>query len=185
MHIDLFSVFRSTADFNGVLFYYNGALSQNVIATMGEALKQRLNSNTEYDQKSSRKLFSSFIEMLQNAVHYSPVVPGTDEKTGAVAVGNKDGKFFIVCGNLVEKQYVERIRDKIEPLKTMTLDEIKQAYRVQLKNDAHETEDEVSKGAGLGFLTVARDASQPIEYSLVDALDRRGDYAYFYLKAII
>jgi hypothetical protein len=184
MQIDLFSAFRHTADYNGVLFYYNGSLSQNVIATMGDALKQRL-QNEDTNGPKARKLFSSFIEMVQNALHYSPTAPGSDEKVGAVAVGKKDGKFYIVCGNLVEKQYVERIREKIEPLRTMTIEEIKKAYRQQLKNDAHETEDEVSKGAGLGFLTVARDASEPIEYSLVDTIDPRGDYAYFYLKAIV
>jgi hypothetical protein len=32
MQLDLFNVFRNSADFNGVLFYYNGSLSPNVIA---------------------------------------------------------------------------------------------------------------------------------------------------------
>lgn len=185
MQIDLFSAFRNNADFNGVLFYYNGSLSQNVIATMGDALKQRLESEDTSGPKA-RKLFSSFIEMVQNALHYSPEVPDSNgEKIGAVAVGKKDDKYYIVCGNLVEKQYMERIREKIEPLRSMTLDEIKQAYRQQLKNELHEEKDAVSKGAGLGFLTVARDSSEPIEYSLIEEPNETGDLAYFYLKATV
>jgi hypothetical protein len=182
MQLDLFSVFRNTADFNGVLFYYNGDLSQNVIATMGDALKQRLESQDTGGPKA-RKLFSSFIEMVQNALHYSPPVPGTDaQKVGAVAVGKQGDKFYIVCGNLVESRHIQRIRDKIEPLQAMTLDQIKQAYREQLKAD--HSGDTVSKGAGLGFLTLARDASEPIEYSLVEMPENR-DVAYFYLKATV
>lgn len=182
MQLDLFSAFRNSADFNGVLFYYNGDLSQNVIATMGDALKQRLESQDTSGPKA-RKLFSSFIEMVQNALHYSPSVPGSDgQKVGAVAVGKQGEKFYIVCGNLVEIQHIERIREKIEPLRNMTLDQIKQAYREQLKSD--HSSDTVSKGAGLGFLTLARDASEPIEYSLVD-MPENADVAYFYLKAIV
>lgn len=184
MQLDLFSAFRNSADFNGVLFYYNGQLSQNVINTMSDTLKHRL-ENEEAAQAKARKLFSSFIEMVQNALHYSPPDPdGNGEKVGAVAVGKQDNKFYIVCGNLVESQYAARIREKIEPLRSMTLDEIKKAYRAQLKNEQHENEDSVSKGAGLGFLTVARDASEPIEYSLMN-VPAHDELAYFYLKAIV
>ncbi|HEY3327604.1 MAG TPA: SiaB family protein kinase [Novimethylophilus sp.] len=182
MQLDLFSAFRNSADFNGVLFYYSGMLSQNVIATMGDTLKQRLESQDAGGPKS-RKLFSSFIEMVQNALHYSPDAPGADgQKVGAVAVGRQGEKFYIVCGNLVLKQHLERIRTKIEPLRSMTMDEIKQAYREQLKSD--HSGDTVSKGAGLGFLTLARDASEPIEYSLAE-IPGSEDVAYFYLKAIV
>ena len=93
MQIDLFSAFRNTADYNGILFYYNGDLSQNVIATMGDALKQRLESQDTSGPKA-RELFSSFIEMVQNALHYSPPAPGTDnQKVGAVAVGKQGEKY--------------------------------------------------------------------------------------------
>ena len=61
MNLDIFSSFRDTADANGILFYYHGNISQNVIHTMGEALKQRLESQ-DANAKTSRKLFSSFIE---------------------------------------------------------------------------------------------------------------------------
>lgn len=185
MQIDLFSAFCNTADFNGVLFYYHGSLSQNVIATMGEALKHRLEKEDASGPKA-RKLFSSFIEMEQNALHYSRDVPGSNgEKIGAVAVGKKNDKYYIVCGNLVEKKYAARICEKIEPLRSMTVDEIKKAYREQLKNDNHALEDSISKGAGLGFLTLAREASEPIEYSLIDVPGGGQDFAYFFLKATI
>jgi hypothetical protein len=186
MQFDLFSAFRNTADFNGVLFYYNGALSQNVIATMGDAIKLHLEKEDASGPKA-RKLFSSFIEMVQNALHYSPDAPDAHgEKVGAVAVGKqRDNQYYVVCGNLVEQQHVERIRQKIEPLRSMTMDDIKKAYREQLKNELHNEQDSISKGAGLGFLTVARDASEPIEYSLTPVDGHEGELAYFYLKAII
>ena len=89
-----------------------------------------------------------------------------------------------MCGNLVQKQHVARIRERLEPLKNMSLDEIKQDYRAQLKSD-HCHDDVVSKGAGLGFLTLARDATEPIEYALIDAPGHENELSCFYLKAII
>lgn len=183
MNLDIFSSFRDTADANGILFYYHGNISQNVIHTMGEALKQRLESQ-DANAKTSRKLFSSFIEMAQNTLHYAPAeYDFMGGKWGAVAVGKHEDKFFIVCGNLIQQQYVERIREKLEPLRKMSMDEIKQAYREQLKSD--NSGDSVSKGAGLGFLTLARDATEPIEYSLIDMPGHESELSYFYLKAVI
>ena len=185
MQLDLFNAFCNNADCNGVLFYYNGMLSQNVIATIGDALRQRLESQEAGSQKT-RKLFSSYVEIVQNALHYShPSSAFHGEKTVAVAMGKTADKYYIVCGNLIQKQYIDRIREKIEPLRSMSLDEIKKAYRQQLKSDTHD-EDDISHGAGLGFLTVARDASEPIEYSIVvDEANNETDLAYFFLKVII
>jgi hypothetical protein len=65
------------------------------------------------------------------------------------------------------------------------LDEIKKAYRQQLKSDQN-ADDNISKGAGLGILTIARDASEPIQYSIVvDEANNEKNLAYFYLKVTI
>lgn len=183
MEIDLFSSFQDDAGKKGIVFYYSGALSQNVIATMSDVLKQRLDNN---DAKGSvtKKLFSSFIEMIQNALHYSPLVPDSSfEKIGAVAVGKTDEHFYIICGNLVDKKYVSRISEKIEHVNSMTRDEVRLAYRTQLKNEEH-SQDEVSKGAGLGLLTLARDSSSAIEYSFKDVPGYENEYSELHLKTL-
>ena len=62
----------------------------------------------------------------------------------------------------------------------MTLEEIKQAYRQTLREETPEG----SKGAGMGLLTVARDAREPLEFDF-DAADSAGGAPVFYLKAAI
>jgi hypothetical protein len=66
----------------------------------------------------------------------------------------------------------------------MSADEIRQAYRTQLKNDQHSA-DTISKGAGLGFLTLARDSVEPIQYAIRDAIGYENELSCFYLKATI
>lgn len=54
-----------------------------------------------------------------------------------------------------------QLRGTLERVRTMTLDEIKRAYKETLRAEVPEG----SKGAGLGILTMARDASAPLEYN--------------------
>ena len=166
MNLTHFADFCEQAVRDGVLFYYTGEFSQNVIGAMSDTLKQRLDA-AGVSGPSRRKLFSTFVEMSQNIMHYANTEEGNGSKVGALAIGrNGDNKYWIVSGNPVRIEHVERIKGKVEPLRSMTLDEIKTAYREQLRNDEHD-KDAVSRGAGLGFLTVAREASEPIEYQIV------------------
>ena len=48
----------------------------------------------------------------------------------------------------------------------MSSEEIKFAYRLRLTNLQYEIDSGDSKGAGLGLITVARNAKRPIEYSV-------------------
>jgi len=191
MLIDVFTLFREEADSNGIVFYYSGVLSQNVIKAMGDSLKQKLQKQDEKGAKS-RKVFSTFIEMIQNAMHYSPsspdYVPSSPDndisKEGSIIVGKDNDKYFIICANFIEKRFEQRIREKLDPILSMTAEEIKLAYRQQLKNDQHGN-DSISKGAGLGFLTLARDSIEPIEYALRSAVGSEDELTCFYLKATI
>lgn len=190
MKLELFNSFRNTAQDNGVIFYYTGAFSQNVVAAIGDSLKQRLDS-VNASSAARRKVFSTFIEMAQNILHYAPEIVaggggGSPARYGALAVGRDDSeRFFVVCGNPVRMEHVSRLHQKLEPLRQMSIDEIKSAYRQQLRNDGH-AGDTVSKGAGLGFLTMARDATEPIEYSISFSSDAvGGGRADLYLRATI
>lgn len=186
MDLNLFNQFRELAGQNGILLYYTGEFSQNVVATIGDSLKKRLEA-TNASSSARRKVFSTFMEMAQNIVHYGAAEAGGSEGTFAVGCTG-DERFFLVCGNPIRLEHVPRLQEKLEPLRRMTLEEIKLAYREQLRNDEHKEQNPDSKGAGLGFLTVAREASEPIDYRIVfNSGDRHGaeSRAEFYLRATI
>ncbi|MEO1751959.1 SiaB family protein kinase [Thiofaba sp. EF100] len=184
MQLDVFNAFRDCALREGVQFYFNGYLSHNVIGAMGDTLRHRLEAQGTKGTVT-RRVFSTFVEMAQNILNYgadaAPVAGNGRIGQGAVAIGQLGDHFYIICGNHIEREHVERVREKLDAIRAMSADEIKQAYRQQLRN---EEEDHLSKGAGLGFLTVARDSSAPIEYCFVEDEDGQGQVG-FYLKATI
>jgi hypothetical protein len=167
-----------------VIFFYVGYFSQNIIAAMADAVKMRI----EYvgaEGLTRRKLFSSFIEMAQNIIHYSADSYEKGGQTehamrhGSVCITAKDDHYYLHCANPVLAGVAESLREKLERLRTLTIDEIKSEYKAMLRAETPED----SKGAGLGLLTVARDASGPLEFEFIP--DGADGHSMFYLKATI
>lgn len=178
--------FQQLAREQNVVFYYTGYFNQTMVSAMGEALRLRI-SYLEANNLTRRRLFSIFIELAQNVVHYSAETLSDSQqldqevRRGAIWIGEQDAHFYIVCANPVLRSATERIRSKLEPLRAMTLQEIKSHYRDTLRSE----NEAGSKGAGLGFLTVARDASAPIEFDFIDEYGSDNPTTLFYLKARI
>ncbi|WP_296651455.1 SiaB family protein kinase [Paraburkholderia sp.] len=179
------SAFFELAQRRNVLFYHKGYFSHNVVAAMGEVVKLQLEV-AGVSGPTRRKLFSSFIELSQNIVHYSSnALQPADEGGGAIREGavciSRDGEHYaMLCVNPMATDEVESLRNKLEPLRNMSLEEIRQAYKVTLRADTPAN----SKGAGLGFLTMARDASAPLEFAFHSRADEPGT-TLFCLMAII
>ena len=203
-----FERFQANAQDCGVLFYYAGEFTPAVVAAAADSLKQRL-ATEDASGPAKRKLFSTFVEMAHNILHYavaptdatdSPMAvegsntPSQPAPKGAIGVG-KDlpeepqgetpAQYWIVCSNAVDVAHVPRLTDKLHAVRAMSLEEIKQTYRAQLRNAEHCSTDTVSRGAGLGLLTIARDASAPLEYSFASTPDPEGRTVLFHVKARI
>ena len=179
--------FCHCAELGEVIFFYAGYFSQNIIAAMADAVKMRI----EYvgaEGTTRRKLFSSFIEMAQNIVHYSAdAYPQADAaehavRHGSVCITAKDEHYYLHCANPVHADVADRLREKLQHLRTLTIDEIKREYKQTLRAETPQE----SKGAGLGFLTMARDASEPLEFAFTPAeAGAANGNSMFYLKATI
>ncbi|MBK1692805.1 SiaB family protein kinase [Ectothiorhodospira mobilis] len=167
-----------------LIFYYVGYFSQNIIHAIGDAVRARLES-TDTPGGVRRRLFSIFVEMAQNIVHYSSEQlpggrdPGAEIRAGSVCICREDDHYHIICRNPVTTEWAERLRCALEDLRQMSRDEIRQAYRQQMREGEPDT---LSKGAGLGLLTIARDSRDPIDFRLEQGSE--GDLL-FTLKATL
>ncbi len=165
MQYQQFQEFWQAASKRQVIFFYAGYFSQHVVSAIAETIKARLNAAGTAGP-TSRKIFSAFVEMSQNIMHYSADAltpadqPERQIRGGAFCIGLAGDKFYLLCANPVANDRVDAIRHRIEPLCTMTVEEIRAAYKTALRRAAPED----SKGAGLGFLTMAREASAPLDF---------------------
>lgn len=160
--------FKRSLDKQGVFFCFNGPISQNLVTDIGAILVQQM--NVEKASKSTMvRTFSMLVEKAQNIIHYSDE-KSSEEKSvegeqdfphGIIAIGYEDGHYWVLSGNVIESDKVERLRKKLTKLQAMDKDELKKYYREQRRKEP----DEESKGAGLGFIEMAKKASRPIEFT--------------------
>lgn len=157
----------------GIIFCFCGSVSQSIVEGIGETLWQRMElEGTE--SGTIGKVFPIFVEQMQNILSHSAErilsdKSGREElRFGIVTVGKSNGSFYVCCGNYVETRYVESLASRLTELQKMDKSELKELYKKQRKSGTPEGE---SKGAGLGFIDMARRASKPIEFELIPVND--------------
>ncbi len=155
---------------DGIIFCFCGSVSQSVVEGIGETLWQRLEiEGTE--MSTIARVFPIFVEQMQNIVSHSAEKitsekeGGEEIRFGIMIVGKSpDGRFYVRCGNYVEKHDAEVLRRRLEDIRSMDKDQLKELYKEQRRQAKSEGK---SKGAGLGFIDMARRASGPLEFELV------------------
>lgn len=171
---------------HGVIFAYTGYVNEQVLSGVGEAVKQKLVLE-DTDRKTMRSVFAVFVEQMQNIIRYSAEKIGTEDESeeardlryGVLTIGQEEGAGYTVhAGNLIDRADIERLRVRLEDLQRMSHEELRAAYKAQLKAGP----DEFSKGAGIGFIEIARRASEPLDFDFSDVDDR---HAFFALRACI
>jgi hypothetical protein len=172
----------------GAVFYFSGEFTPSRVQALGAALRRRLGA-LEVPGQRSRRIFSTFVEMAQNVLHYAADVASespaaaTAGRRGTIAIGDGGDHHWIASSNDVRGEHVPRIEERLEALARMSPAELREAYQRQLDNDEHESEDPLSRGAGLGLLTIARAARGPLEHAFVPVDGAAGAVTRFVLCA--
>ncbi len=168
----------------GILLSYSGILTENVLSGIGATLRTKLELDGT-DRKTSRLIFAVFVEQVQNVIRYSAELEQgeidnepTEIRYGVLTVGRKDGSYFVSCGNLVEKATARRLDKSLTRIQGMSKGELKDLYKETLRGETPEG----SKGAGVGFIEIARRAGGRFEFDIAEIDDA---YAYFLIKAFI
>ena len=160
---------------DGVNFCFTGYMSEEMVLGVGKTLKQKFELE-EVDRKTSRDLFSIFVEMSQNVIRYSaqnqtqqsdPVT--IDLRYGALSIGEKDGQRFIACGNLICREHAPRLMKNLEEIREMSQAELKTLFKDKLRGETPEG----SKGAGVGMIEIARRARKGFDFTFEDACEDR------------
>jgi hypothetical protein len=156
----------------GIIFSFSGPISQSLLEGIGH-------TNTNIIQK----VFSIFVELMQNIINYSAQRIPTEEveeeiSYGVLIVGKEQEHFYIISGNYIHEEQEDILQKKLSTIRSMDSQELKQFYKQQRRQQA----DDASKGAGLGFIEMARKASQPIEFEIARI---ENGYSFFVVKAVI
>ena len=164
---------RAAMRASGVIMAYNGAVSDELMVTLADILKSRMEAMD--DAKRSRTVFSVFMEGMQNLIWHGRTDQGA---SGMVCISQQDGEITIVCGNRIRRDDSVKLKGTLEQLQGADKETIRQLYRERMsKSNEHD-----GPGAGLGLLEIARRASHPISFAFMDV---DADHVDFFLAARI
>ncbi|MDY6945146.1 MAG: SiaB family protein kinase [Pseudomonadota bacterium] len=150
------------------LFSYSGAVSASIVAATGESLRARLQS-LNVDSQRIRKIFSSCVELLYNMIHHGAPEGARDVKIvrcGSITVWQDDDSFHLRSRSLIAAENAPPIAERLSSLSALSQEQIRFEFRLRLTNLQFAPENDSSVGAGLGLLTIARNAAKPIEFAL-------------------
>jgi SiaC family regulatory phosphoprotein/Family of unknown function (DUF6272) len=177
--------FRAQLQESGIIFAYCGYVTEPVLTGVGDALKQKL-AIEDMDTKTARSVFAVFVEQMQNIIRYSAETDGPDPASdsgaapelryGVMTVSRAGDKFIVKAGNLVDKADVEPLRTRLGQIRAADKGALKAMYKETLKGEPEEG----SKGAGIGFIEIARRSSKPIAFDFTEVDER---FAFFALEA--
>ena len=182
MSMELYSYYEKMQN-QGTILYFNGPVSQTVVEGIAELLRDKMRAE-ETGMGSVQRVFAILVEQMQNIVRYSDErIEGNNGWEGEIAFGTlmvgheEDGSYYIACGNRVKATEGKEIARRIDHLQGMDKDELKAYYKECRKKKKADS----LKGAGLGFIDMARKSSRPLDYSITP-ID--GDNAFFIMKVV-
>jgi hypothetical protein len=166
-----------------IIFCYSGPMSQELMVEIGNTLKFKMQQES-MNKSVVAKTFAILVEQVQNIMHYST------EKTeaidfsrsrlsnGIVAVGSEENRFYVASGNMIKMDDKNKISNMITLINSMNPEEKKQYYKEMRKKNP----DESSRGAGLGFIEMARKSDHPVDFNFID-IDL--NFCFFTIKLYI
>ena len=164
-----YSIFQSMDD-NNIQFSYKGPLTQDILTSFGESIREKLHTD-DCDEKVIRRIFAILVETAQNILKYSSErteissAYRKDAGIGIIGIGNlTDNQFMVFSGNVIHVDEMQDIKDRIDYLNSLSPAELTLHYQKQLKEGTITADG----SAGLGWIDIARKANRPLQYKFVE-----------------
>ena len=138
----------------GPCFCYSGLLSEEVLSAISGIVREQV-TDIDHDEDLTTRVFGIFIEHAQNIIRYS------DERLaqggiGTVAIGHTSEGFVVEAINPMKSDNMLSLKENLDKLQQMQPKDLRKAYKQRLR----EGPPDGSKGAGLGFIEIARKSSK-------------------------
>ena len=166
-----------------IMFCYSGYVTERILSAIGETIKKKL-ALEETELGKTKKVFSIFVEGVQNVIRYSAESLGPEDqedsevRNGHVTIGQDPNGIVVQCGNLIFNKDVQRMKERVNQVEGKDKDELKKLYKEKMMQGPEEG----SKGASLGLVEMARRSGHPIEFAFEEI---NHEHTFFCIKAIV
>lgn len=169
---DLFKLFEKFT----LTYVYRGIFDPSLTDKILALAETNMNLIGEVS-KTQKRVYFVMVESLQNITRHQDVAQSKDNQAIFV-VQNKDGKYGMASGNVIENEHIDSLQQKLDKINSLDADALKTYYKDVLENSGLSEKG----GAGLGLIEIARRSGSKLYYSFKTISDK---LSYFYFKTKI
>jgi len=150
-------------------------MSQEIVIALLNLAENKLNQTT-FDSTIKTRVFSVMVECLQNITQHSE--KSEHAKSNMFMVGHSIHGYNVYSGNVIKRENVEVLKDKIQEINTMSEDDLKKFYKYLITNESSSGK----SGFGLGLIHIARKTGNALDFDF-EQLDN--DHYFFSLSTLV
>jgi|GEM_PF-6080263 len=153
---------------DGVIYEFHKTINEHSIIQTAKSIEEILTKNNAKASKI-QNVYEILIEVMQNILNYSygnvDLPDNRREATGSISLSYESDKdiYVLKTCNLVDADQKEEIQDRLYQIQDLDDRQLRKLARQKMRS----REDNHEKGAGLGFITIARKCSEPISVKFV------------------
>ncbi len=147
---------NSTSE-ESILISHKGLINERIITQKGEEIRALFKD----DIYLSRKIFSVYMELIQNIFYYScekEEIGGKSFGVGSIQITKKADSYIIKSCNLAESKFVENINKKFPVINQLNKEQLRK-LKIETRRKPQEP---LSKGAGIGLIQLAIISGNPL-----------------------
>lgn len=139
------------------VFSFKGNVTAEIITNILTDIEDRLKEKQE-DSKVRKRMYNILVEALQNLFHHVDPPPADlqdelGEKFASILIKEAGaGSYKIICGNFVLSRKVGVLKERIDQINSLNMEERKSLYKLILNNQEYSEKG----GGGLGLIDIAR-----------------------------
>jgi hypothetical protein len=114
------------------------------------------------EKKLRKRVFHILVECLQNVVNHSAEKESEDEVPSILLLGRHNNEFFIITGNQIENDQIDKLRQKIDEINSWNHDDMRDIYSKKLDRSEYSAKG----GAGLGLIDIYKRSRNKLKYQI-------------------
>lgn len=159
---------------NNIILVYHDEFTDDHYQELLRLTEQKIDAAI-VERKIRKRIFHIMVEAVQNISRHAASAPSNIPGSSIFVLGKKENGFFVITGNLIENDHIDKVRSRIETVNGMEKEDLRELYKTTMENEGHNA----AGGANLGLIDIARKAGDKMEYSF----HKLGDaHSFFTLK---
>ena len=157
------------------LLFFSGQITPDVVTEHIEKIES-LSQEMTLPRSLEKKMMHVAVESIQNLFHHScKDVENPEMKNfGFFLLSIKDNNLFLTTGNFIKEEQVLFLKNRLEQLNALDIEEIKKLYKIILNG----TKLSKKGGGGLGMIDIIKKTKQKLKYHFYDVNDDYGFYEF-------